>query len=961
MIDIGTIRFNFRMENEDFAQALYRRWDAFFAASFEQVAEEVLSVYNLNEEVITVEQLPIDLGEMTEDDFDTQFPLRLREALYTYFHDLQTATADDSVSIPGVQRVSVSRSLLDTLCFFLLHGYLPASTPREYTDISRLLATVLESEPYRFREFLESYAHYAFLYHRLVAQFSDDELDAIIDKVHPSESKFISLYARTQIQAYRQKTSGEISYTDYRNAVWTLVLAYLFTESSSRFNRKQLVLHTLRGLSAHFNQALAQWVRLLTSELHQLEQRMAYLPELMDILKEIRESMKDQWLTRDAGHLEQIIRDIVLALRRGHAADTTCFLSPEYLTFVLSRPESCRKLLAQLREEEIYRLVECVIPQESEFIIAYAKTLDRHQEQGTFAGKAGGDFRLIKWEFIFAVLYQSPLSSFSRRQFVLSVVQRLAAHYNLSVTELIRLLILDQEMDRLFASSDVLSILAELGRSFQSPLRFFREHSEAEIHHFVRRYTPERSEFIIQYASLLERESTRGLLEGKAGAEFRVLKWEFIFACLLEQGRTTFQRKQFVLSVLRQLAAHYNQRLEDLLTFFYREWGTVTTLSADTGLQRILQELHDEVVWTVADRSFVRQMNREHVESLVLRMFGPRASIAGQDTDRAEQWLTCLLEEQTDLLRSLWKAGRLDTALLFVLINRRPLLQRLWIRRIGDARLLEIWMHWTRLYAHLRHERPDLSFLSSIATYLAVWMVQLTAREYTAWSEREIEQFLHQRVRQSIPPGMAALADSIHTEKQNIHLQKIVENMEKEETQKVGESQENKIGVQNAGLMLLSPYFRMLFARLNYLENNLLAKEEMKLRAIFLLQYAVFGKEQQYKEQELFLNKIIVGWPADKTLPKALALTDTEKEMINELLKSASQNWQKMRNVANDTFRQAFLMRGGWMEYKPEERQWVLTVEERPYDLLIDTVPWSFKMFRFPGNDYFIMTKWRDR
>ncbi len=959
MINIGTVKFDFHMESESYARELYRRWDAFFAASFEQVAEEVLSSFDLEGEVITVEQLTIDLGNMTEDEFDKQFPIRLREALQTYFRHLQTASADETTPIPGVHRMSVGRSLLDSLCFFLLHGYLPAGIPREYADISRLLAVVLESESYRFREFLESYAHYAFLYNRLVAQFSDDELDAIVNKVHPSESKFIGLYTRTQLQAYRQSTTGEITYNDYRNAVWTLVLAYLFTESGSRFSRKQLVLHTLRGLSAHFNQAFAELVRLLTSELHALEQRMVRFPELLEILKEIREGMKTQWLTRDAGSMEQIIRDITGTLQRGGNSDAACFLTPEYLTFVLSNPESCRKLLVQLREEEIYRLIECVIPQESEFIISYAKTLDKHREQGTFVGKAGSDFRLIKWEFIFAVLYQAPLSSFARRQFVLSVVQRLGAHYNLSVTDLIRLLILDEEVDRLFASFDVLTILTELGRQFESPRTFFREHSEEEIHHIVRRYTPSQSEFIISYAYLLEQESTRGLLEGKAGAEFRVLKWEFIFICLMEQGRTSFQRKQFVFSVIRQLAAHYNQRVEDLLDYFYREWNSVGVSSPDTELQRILQTLYTEVVWTVADRSFVRQMSRESVENLVFRLFGQQTSPAGQQAERAEQWLICLLEEHTGLFRALWKSGCLNVALLFTLVNRTPQLQRLWIRRIGDARLFEIWMEWTRLYANLRHQCPDLSFLSSVAPYLAVWMVQLTAREYTAWSEREIEQFLIQRVRQSLPPGMVALVDAIYKGKQNIHIQKIVEKME---TKEMNEMNFGRIEVDNAGIMLLSAFFTRLFGMTDYTNDQRIWKnEEQQVRAIFLLQYLVWGKEQEYKESELALNKVLVGWSLDKTLPKKLALTDKEKEAAASLIESIPRLWPKMKNTSIDAIRQAFLQRRGWLEYKKDDKQWIVTVDEKAYDMLIDTVPWSFKMYRFPGNDYFIITKWRER
>ncbi len=185
--------------------------------------------------------------------------------------------------------------------------------------------------------------------------------------------------------------------------------------------------------------------------------------------------------------------------------------------------------------------------------------------------------------------------------------------------------------------------------------------------------------------------------------------------------------------------------------------------------------------------------------------------------------------------------------------------------------------------------------------------------------------------------------------------------MEKEETKKVGEDLTNSIEVNNAGVILLYPFMSQLFNRMGYLDNNRSMKEEMKPRAIFLIQYMVFGKEQEYREQELSLNKVIVGWPMDKPLPQSLSLTDAEKDTVAELLKTLRQYWTKMKNTPEEAIREAFLRRRGKLEDHLSEQKWVLTVEEKPYDILIDTVPWSFKMARFPGSNYYIVTKWRDR
>lgn len=55
-----------------------------------------------------------------------------------------------------------------------------------------------------------------------------------------------------------------------------------------------------------------------------------------------------------------------------------------------------------------------------------------------------------------------PASVFSRKVFVLSVLQQLAAHYNLSVGSLILLLTEDESLQGTFLSVQLLSVLLEL-------------------------------------------------------------------------------------------------------------------------------------------------------------------------------------------------------------------------------------------------------------------------------------------------------------------------------------------------------------------------------------------------------------------------------------------------------------------------------------------------------------------
>ena len=51
--------------------------------------------------------------------------------------------------------------------------------------------------------------------------------------------------------------------------------------------------------------------------------------------------------------------------------------------------------LSGYNEEQIYQIVEQVIPAESPFVIDYARALDKEKELGMLEGKAGNDFRIL--------------------------------------------------------------------------------------------------------------------------------------------------------------------------------------------------------------------------------------------------------------------------------------------------------------------------------------------------------------------------------------------------------------------------------------------------------------------------------------------------------------------------------------------------------------------------------------
>ena len=167
--------------------------------------------------------------------------------------------------------------------------------------------------------------------------------------------------------------------------------------------------------------------------------------------------------------------------------------------------------------------------------------------------------------------------------------------------------------------------------------------------------------------------------------------------------------------------------------------------------------------------------------------------------------------------------------------------------------------------------------------------------------------------------------------------------------------------VGNAGLCLLAPWFVRLFAMLGYLdeERKKFRSTASKVRAAFLLQYLASGEEKAWREAELAFNRLLTALPGHVPLPKSLPLTDEERQTADGMVAGVKANWPQMNGTSVEGFRDSFILRGGTLEQ--EEERWLLTVEEKAYDLLLETVPWGFRQIRLPWLKKHVQVKWHEK
>lgn len=209
-----------------------------------------------------------------------------------------------------------------------------------------------------------------------------------------------------------------------------------------------------------------------------------------------------------------------------------------------------------------------------------------------------------------------------------------------------------------------------------------------------------------------------------------------------------------------------------------------------------------------------------------------------------------------------------------------------------------------------------------------------------------------------VMPSMQHVA----TEKKKEAIQQVENKLNLPETEiPFPEEQPEILTINNAGLCLLAPWFVRLFAMLGYLdeERKKFRNTASKVRAVFLLQYLVYGEEKSWREMELTFNRLLTALPGYVPLPKHLALTDEERQTADSMMAGVKANWPQMNGTSIEGFRGSFLVREGKLEQ--EEERWLLTVEEKAYDILLETTPWGFRQIRFPWLKKYVQVKWHEK
>ena len=164
-----------------------------------------------------------------------------------------------------------------------------------------------------------------------------------------------------------------------------------------------------------------------------------------------------------------------------------------------------------------------------------------------------------------------------------------------------------------------------------------------------------------------------------------------------------------------------------------------------------------------------------------------------------------------------------------------------------------------------------------------------------------------------------------------------------------------EIYIHNAGMVICASYIPKLFQVLAWVKDNTFIDELSVQKALLLGHYLVTG-EVEAVEHQLPLVKLLCGLPISTPFVTGISLSKEEQARADELLRALIKHWPKIGSIRIQSFRNSFLKREG--KLSNQGQQWTLQVEQRPFDMVLQTLPWNIRMIKTSLMHELLLVEW---
>jgi|GEM_PF-7097453 len=235
-------------DSERLALSLQPRLEALNRRRLIPLIERLLDEVSRPDLRLRLDRLEIDLGTLSESDFEREAERRLeRELRRALREEVQRAERDPGPDRRSLPERAYRRELLE---HYLRRGTVPywGPDPGDFS-LEALVTEMLEATPEDLARTVRHLGHQTSILERIVLQLPEALLRRLIRLLEPEHAALILAYMVDLRKVHRTERLVPLSEPRFAQTLWLLTQIYLLQDPGSQFNRRSFLRSLLRGLA----------------------------------------------------------------------------------------------------------------------------------------------------------------------------------------------------------------------------------------------------------------------------------------------------------------------------------------------------------------------------------------------------------------------------------------------------------------------------------------------------------------------------------------------------------------------------------------------------------------------------------------------------------------------------------------------------------------------------------------
>lgn len=308
-------QYQITLDKEEEAHQVQSQISVLQESQVNDLLNNVLSRYVNSDCIYQFDTVELDLGVISKTNYENQLVFRIEEELVKFLN----ANIRENGTLRTGRMIVLNDRKLEHFEHFILKGYFNWDSSSSQAS-SILLKELIKENTEGLVSLLNEHGKKKLVRKRLIYQFDEEALESIVTVVVKTESTYIISYKRNILEQQQKQQFIDTEFTTFRNAVWEVVLAYLFVESSSYYSKKSFLQYLIRKIAVQYNlsytlllKVIAEGVNTEPEAAQQLEFRKIILEletenKNKNISPEKKEAVKKKTLAEWIKHLEYYLK-----------------------------------------------------------------------------------------------------------------------------------------------------------------------------------------------------------------------------------------------------------------------------------------------------------------------------------------------------------------------------------------------------------------------------------------------------------------------------------------------------------------------------------------------------------------------------------------------------------------------------------------------------------------------------